>query len=61
MEVRDHGGALRQERDALLAQALNLITQGENVTPIGPPDSEDRAHRARNTDEPETEELDHHL
>jgi Phage integrase family len=50
-----------EERDALLAQALNLITQSENVTPIGPPDSGDRAHSARKTDGAETEELDHPL
>jgi len=34
-----------EERDALLAQALNPITQSENVTPIEPPDSGDSAQR----------------
>jgi integrase len=42
-----------EERDALLAQALNAMTQSEHVTPIGPSDSGDRAHSARNEDEPE--------
>jgi integrase len=44
-----------EERDALLAQALNAMTQSESVTPIGPSDSGDRAHSARNEDEPESE------
>ena len=47
-----------QERDALLAQALNVMTQSENVTPIGPPVSGDRAHSARKTDGGEGAELD---
>jgi integrase len=47
-----------EERDALLAQALNLITQSENVTPIGEPASGDRAHDARKDAEPEDEESD---
>ena len=38
-----------EERDALLAQALNVTTQSENVTPIGSPVSGDRA-TARKTD-----------
>jgi hypothetical protein len=36
-----------EERDALLAQALNAMTQIEHVTPIGPSDSGDRAHSAQ--------------
>ena len=44
-----------EERDALLAQALNPITQSESVTPIGPQDSGDSARGARKEDEPENE------